>query len=145
MRTYVSLPETTGKFPGVIVIVETSEVDTYIQEVTGKLAREGHVPVAPVLYHRLGFNPLFSYTGEDADVRTRAMGSLKIYPGADQGFYAMSARAIRLRRRVTLGGSRSVGCRRSCKLKRCRIWGVKAPRMQLAWLFVWRPWCVERD
>ena len=54
MRTYVSLPETTGKFPGVIVIVETSEVDTYIQEVTGKLAREGHVPVAPVLYHRLG-------------------------------------------------------------------------------------------
>ena len=87
MRTYVSLPETTGKFPGVIVIVETSEVDTYIQEVTGKLAREGHVPVAPALYHRLGFNPLFSYTGEDADVRTRAMGSLKIYPGADHGFY----------------------------------------------------------
>ena len=27
MRTYVSQPETTGKFPGVIVIVETSEVD----------------------------------------------------------------------------------------------------------------------
>jgi hypothetical protein len=107
MRTYVSLPETTGKFPGVIVIVETSEVDKYIyiQEATDKLAREGHVPVAPVLYHRLGFNPLFSYTGEDADVRTRAMGSLKIYPGGDQGFYAMGARAIRLKRRETPGGS----------------------------------------
>ena len=45
------------------------------------------MPVAPVLYHRVGFNPLFGYTGEDADVRTRAMGSLKIYPGADHGFY----------------------------------------------------------
>jgi dienelactone hydrolase len=87
MRAYVSQPETTGKVPGVIVIVETSEVDKYVQEVTDKLAREGHVPVAPVLYHRLGFNPLFSYTGEDADVRTRAMGGLKIYPGADHGFY----------------------------------------------------------
>jgi dienelactone hydrolase len=85
MRTYVSLPETTGKFLG--VIVETSEVDRYIQEVTDKLAREGYVVVGPVLYHCLGFNPLFSYTGEDADVRTMAMGGLKIYPGADHGFY----------------------------------------------------------
>jgi hypothetical protein len=52
------------------------------------------VPVAPVLYHRVGFNPLFGHTGEDADVRTRAMGSLKIYPGADHGFMAMSARVL---------------------------------------------------
>jgi len=87
MRTYVLQPETMGKFPGVIVIVETSEVDKYIQEVTDKLAREGHVPVAPLLYHRLGFNPLFSYMGEDAAVRTRAMGGLKIYPGADHDCY----------------------------------------------------------
>ncbi len=84
MRTYVSLPETTGKFLG--VIVETSEVDRYIQEVTDKLAREVYVVVGPVLYHCLGFNPLFSYMGEDADVCTMAMGGLKIYPGADHGF-----------------------------------------------------------
>jgi dienelactone hydrolase len=48
MRTYVSQPETTSEVPGVIVIVETSEVDKYIQEVTDKLVREDHVPVAPV-------------------------------------------------------------------------------------------------
>jgi dienelactone hydrolase len=94
MRTYAAQPETTSEVLGVIVIVETSEVDKYIQEVTDKLAREGHVPVAPVLYHRVGFNPLFGHTGEDADVRTRAMGSLKIYPGADHGFMAMSARVL---------------------------------------------------
>jgi dienelactone hydrolase len=87
MRTYVSQPEATGKFPGGIVIVETSEVDKYIQEVTDKLAREGHMSVAPVLYHRLGFYPLFSYTAEDADVRTRAMGGLNLYTGADDGLY----------------------------------------------------------
>jgi carboxymethylenebutenolidase len=91
MRTYVSQPETTGKFPGVIVIVETSEVDKYVQEVTDKLAREGHVPVAPVLYHRVGFNPLFGYTGEDADVCTRAMGDLKSTPAPTTVFMAMSA------------------------------------------------------
>jgi hypothetical protein len=121
MRTYVSQPETTSEGPGVIVIVETSEVDKYIQEVTDKLAREDHVPVAPVLYHRLDFNSLFSYTGEDADVRTRAMGGLKIYPGADHGFYGDERPSIRLTRREIPGGSRSVGCRRSCKLKRCGI------------------------
>ena len=85
MRTYVSQPETTGKFPG--VIVETSEVDRYIQEVTDKLAREGYVVVGSVLYHCLGFNSLFSYTEEDADVRTMVMGGLNIYPGADHSFY----------------------------------------------------------
>jgi dienelactone hydrolase len=86
MRTYVSQPETTGKVPSVIVIVGTSEVVRYLQEVTDKLAWEGYVAVAQVLYHCLGFNPLFSYTGEVADVRTRAMGGLQIYPGADHGF-----------------------------------------------------------
>jgi carboxymethylenebutenolidase len=61
----------------VIVILEAFGVKKHIQEVTAKLSREGYVAVAPVLYHRLGSNPLFSYTGEDAEPRTKAMGSLK--------------------------------------------------------------------
>jgi carboxymethylenebutenolidase len=51
-------------------------VNKHIQEVTDKLSREGYVAVAPVLYHRLGSNPLFSYMGEDAEARTKAMGGL---------------------------------------------------------------------
>ncbi|MGH8068946.1 MAG: dienelactone hydrolase family protein [Candidatus Entotheonellia bacterium] len=77
MRAYVSQPETTGKVPGVIVIMEAFGVNKHIQEVTATLSREGYVAVAPVLYHRLGSHPLFSYTGEDAEMRTKAMGSLR--------------------------------------------------------------------
>jgi carboxymethylenebutenolidase len=77
MRAYLYQPETTGEVPGVIVIMEAFGVNKHIQEVTDKLSREGYVAVAPVLYHRLGSNPVFSYTGEGADARTRAMGSLR--------------------------------------------------------------------
>ena len=59
----LSQPETTDKFPSVIVIVETSEVDKFNQEVTDTLAREGHVSVAPVLYHRLNFQPIIQLYG----------------------------------------------------------------------------------
>jgi carboxymethylenebutenolidase len=77
MSAYFSQPETTGKVPGVIVIMEAFGVNKHLQEVTDNPSRRGYVAVAPVLYHRLGSNPLFSYTGEDADVRTTAMGSLR--------------------------------------------------------------------
>src|SRR5918999_5390954 len=77
MRVYLAQPETASKAPGVLVIMEAFGVNKHIQEVTDRLAREGYVAVAPVLYHRLGSNPVFSYTGEGADARTRAMGSLR--------------------------------------------------------------------
>jgi carboxymethylenebutenolidase len=77
MRVYLSQPEGTGTVPGVLVIMEAFGVNKHIQEGTDKLPREGYVAVAPVLYHRLGSNPLFSYTGEDAEARTQAMSSLR--------------------------------------------------------------------
>jgi carboxymethylenebutenolidase len=77
MRVYLSQPETADKVPGMIVIMEAFGVNKHIQEVTDKLSRDGYVAVAPVLYHRLSSNPLFSYTGEDAEARTKAMASLR--------------------------------------------------------------------
>jgi carboxymethylenebutenolidase len=77
MRAHMSQPDTTGKVPGVIVVMEAFGVNKHIQAVTDRLSREGYVAVAPVLYHRLGSNPLFSYTGEDAEPRTQAMNSLR--------------------------------------------------------------------
>jgi dienelactone hydrolase len=74
MRVYLAQPETTGQVPGLLVIMEAFGVNKHIQEVTDKLTREGYVAVAPVLYHRLGSNPLFSHTGDDAESRTKAMG-----------------------------------------------------------------------
>jgi dienelactone hydrolase len=45
--------------------------------VTDKLSREGYLAVAQVLYHRLGSNLLFSFTGGGDEARTKAMGSLR--------------------------------------------------------------------
>jgi dienelactone hydrolase len=60
MRAYVEQPKTTNKVPGIIVIMEAFGVNQHIQEMTDRLSREDYVPVASVLYHRLGSNPLCS-------------------------------------------------------------------------------------
>jgi dienelactone hydrolase len=72
MRVYLPPPETTGQVLGVPVTMEAFGVNQYTQEVADKLAREGYVAVALVLYHRLGSNPLFSDTGDEAEARTKA-------------------------------------------------------------------------
>ena len=77
MHVYRAQPETAGQVPGVLVIVEAFGVHKHLQEVSDKLAREGHVAAAPVLYHRLGTNPLFGYTGEGTGPRTKATAGLR--------------------------------------------------------------------
>jgi carboxymethylenebutenolidase len=63
MRVYVSQPETTGKVPAVLVIMEAFGVNKHLQEVTDKFSRASYVAVAPVLYHRMGSNPLIQLWG----------------------------------------------------------------------------------
>lgn len=70
MRVYLAQPETAGRVPGGLVIVETFDVNRHIQAVTDKPARQGSVALAPVLYHRPRSNPLFSYTADEAEART---------------------------------------------------------------------------
>jgi dienelactone hydrolase len=80
MRVYRAQPETAGQVPGVLVIMEALGVHTHIQEVTDKLAREGYVATAPVLYTVWAQTPYSALTthGKVCDI--------KIYPGADHGF-----------------------------------------------------------
>jgi dienelactone hydrolase len=83
MRGYVSQPEPPGKVPGVLVIMEAFGVNNYIQEVTDKLPRAGHAAVSPVLYHRLGSNPLFSHAGKmprRAGKRQRGIMLVRVRP-----------------------------------------------------------------
>ena len=84
MATYVSQPSEPGRNPAVIVIQEVFGVDAHIQSVADRLAEAGFFAVAPALFHRegnseavRGTNPLFSYTGEDADARSSAVGNWK--------------------------------------------------------------------
>ncbi len=60
MRACVEQPKTTEKVPGIIVMMEALGGNQHSSEVTDRLSGEGYVVVAPVLYHRLGSNPLFS-------------------------------------------------------------------------------------
>ena len=54
MRLYVSVPDDTGPFPAVVVIQHQGGVDTFIEDMTQRLASDGYVGVAPDLYHRDG-------------------------------------------------------------------------------------------
>jgi carboxymethylenebutenolidase len=56
MRLYVSVPDGTGPFPAVVVIQHQGGVDTFIEEMTQRVAQAGYVGVAPDLYHRDGPN-----------------------------------------------------------------------------------------
>lgn len=49
---YLAMPETTGIYPGIIVIQEIFGVNEHIQEVTARIAREGYVAIAPAIYQR---------------------------------------------------------------------------------------------
>jgi dienelactone hydrolase len=83
MRGYVSQPEPPGKVPGVLVIMEAFGVNQHIQGVTDKLSMAGCAAVAPVLYHRLGSDPLFSYAGKmprRAGKRRRGIMLVRVRP-----------------------------------------------------------------
>jgi carboxymethylenebutenolidase len=54
MRLYVSVPEGKGPFAAVVVIQHQGGVDTFIEEMTQRIAQAGYVGVAPDLYHRDG-------------------------------------------------------------------------------------------
>lgn len=54
MPLYVSMPDTTGPLPAVVVAQHAGGVDTFIRTMTDRLAEAGYVAAAPDLYHRLG-------------------------------------------------------------------------------------------
>ena len=56
MRLYLSLPESGGPVPGIVVIHGQSGLEEFIQETTRMLAHQGYAAVAPDLFHRDGPN-----------------------------------------------------------------------------------------
>lgn len=52
MDIYVSMPEGSGPFPGIVVIHHMSGVDPFTRSIAERLAGEGYAAVAPNLYHR---------------------------------------------------------------------------------------------
>lgn len=54
MRAYVARPKTGGMEAGLIVGQEAFGVNAHIRDVTERFAREGHIAIAPELFHRTG-------------------------------------------------------------------------------------------
>jgi len=52
MRCYVSLPESRGKSPGIIVIQHAGGVDDFVRGMCDRFAAAGFAAVSPDLYHR---------------------------------------------------------------------------------------------
>jgi carboxymethylenebutenolidase len=52
METYEARPKSGGPYPAIIVLMEAFGVNNHIKDVTGRVAQEGYVAVAPDLYHR---------------------------------------------------------------------------------------------
>ncbi len=65
---YLAMPETTGTFPGVIVIQEIFGVNAHIRDITERIAREGYVAIAPAIYQRQAPGFEVGYTEADLEL-----------------------------------------------------------------------------
>ena len=93
MPLYVSVPESGGPVPGIVVVHGQSGLEGFIKDTTHMLALQGYVAVAPNLYHRDGLdckddNPTrkarLRDTGIIADVQA-AIGFLKNHSRVNGG------------------------------------------------------------
>lgn len=93
MPLYVSLPESGGPVPGIVVIHGQSGLEDFIKNTTHMLALQGYVAAAPNLYHRDGPNCKDDNTARKARLRDPgliadvqgAIGFLKTNPRVNAG------------------------------------------------------------
>jgi len=64
MGGYLARPQGAGPYPAVLVYMEIFGVNPHIRDVTERVAREGHVALAPDYFHRTG--PGVEYGYDDA-------------------------------------------------------------------------------
>ena len=65
---YLAMPDTPGKFPGIIVIQEIFGVNSHIRDITERLAQEGYVAIAPAIYQRQAPGFETGYTEKDLEI-----------------------------------------------------------------------------
>ncbi len=65
MRAFVARPDGPGPHPGIIVLQEAFGVNAHIRDLAGRFAAQGHVAIAPELYHRTGPGLEAPYTDFD--------------------------------------------------------------------------------
>jgi carboxymethylenebutenolidase len=65
---YLATPQGEGAFPGVVVIQEIFGINEHIRDVTGRIARQGYVAIAPAIYQRQAPGFETGYTPKDIEI-----------------------------------------------------------------------------
>ena len=68
ISAYLATPTSVGSYPGIIVLPEIFGVNTHIQEVTERIAKEGYVAIAPALFQRIAPGFETGYTPKDIEI-----------------------------------------------------------------------------
>lgn len=68
ISAYLAEPTAAGVFPAVVVLQEVFGVNAHIRDVTERLAKNGHVAIAPALYHRQAPGFEVGYTQADLEL-----------------------------------------------------------------------------
>lgn len=68
VAAYLAEPVEAGTVPGVIVVQEIFGVNSHIQDVTERIAREGYVAIAPAIFQRTAPGLNLGYTVEDTAI-----------------------------------------------------------------------------
>jgi carboxymethylenebutenolidase len=100
MEAYVASPASDGPHPTVIVVQEIWGVNAYIQSIANRLASNGYVAVAPVLFHREGPGTLGLF--EETELAFARLGRLR----DDQILEDLHATAGFLQARPDVNGER---------------------------------------
>ena len=93
MPLYLSVPESGGPVPGIVVVHGQSGLDSFIKDTTHMLALQGYAAVAPNLYHRDGADCKDENAARKARLRDpgiindvqAAIGFLKNHPRVNGG------------------------------------------------------------
>jgi len=102
MGGYLARPKTAGPFPAVLVYMEIFGVNAHIRDVADRVAREGHVALAPDYFHRSGPGVEYGYDEAGMAGGMKLLGALR----ADEMIADAKTAIAWLRQRPDVRGDR---------------------------------------
>jgi carboxymethylenebutenolidase len=99
---YLARPGKGGPFPAVLVFMEIFGVNPHIRDVTERVAREGHVALAPDYFHRSGPGVEYGYDAAGMAAGMKLLGALR----ADEMIADAKTSMAWLRKRPDVRGDR---------------------------------------
>ncbi len=77
MGAYLAYPSEKGHYPGILLFMEVFGINSHIQDVANRIARQGYVVLAPDYFHRVAPGIELTYDQKGLDVGLPLIGKLK--------------------------------------------------------------------